>query len=367
MIQRVKFVPPPTVPKNFFHVLRKRVDDYFQEGNLSPHANATMVIKTLSMFAIYLVPFFMILSLDLPLWTMWALTAIMGVGLAGIGLSVMHDANHGAYSSNKYINQILGFTLDLIGGSSTNWKVQHNILHHTYTNIPGLDEDIRERVIVRLSPEAKRYKIHWFQHYYAVFFYGFMTFTWVAYKDIMQYIQYAQTDMIKNKWFELFKLLMTKVLYYSYIFVLPLMVLDITWWQYLIGFVTMHYVAGMILAVIFQMAHVVEETSMPSPTEQGTIENLWAIHQLETTANFSNGNRILNWYAGGLNFQIEHHLFPKICHVHYTQISKIVKKTAEEYGLPYYQKKDLKEAMQSHLRLLKQLGRNTHAPAIHMH
>lgn len=366
MNQRVKFIPPKNDRAKFFQVLRKRVDDYFIENDISKHANATMVIKTFVMFAMYLGPLALILTNNFSPLQMWLLTMVMGFGLAGIGLSVMHDANHGAYSSNETVNKILGHALDFIGGNAMNWKVQHNILHHTYTNIPGLDEDIRERVLVRMSPESKLYKIHWFQHYYAVFFYGFMTFTWVTFKDVMQLREYTKTNMIKKPWVEIIKLIVSKIIYIFYIAVLPFMLTDITWWQWIIGFMTMHYIAGMILAVIFQMAHVVEETAMPTGST-GTIDNLWAIHQMETTANFSNNNKVLNWYAGGLNFQIEHHLFPRICHVHYKALSKIVKQTAKEYDVPYYEKKDLMDAMRSHLRLLKQLGRNENAPAIHAH
>lgn len=119
----------------------------------------------------------------------------------------------------------------------------------------------------------------------------------------------------------------------------------------------MHWVAGFTLAVIFQMAHVIEETEHhPFPHGTGTIDNQWAIHQLETTANFGTGNRFLNWYAGGLNFQVEHHLFPNICHIHYKAISKIVKETAQEYGVAYNEKPSLAAAVASHYRLLRKLG-----------
>ncbi|MCB0836727.1 MAG: acyl-CoA desaturase [Bacteroidetes bacterium] len=354
--KRVKFIPPNKPRVNFQMVLRKRVEAYFKENNISKYGDFRMIFKTIAMLSMYFVPYALIMTNSFSNGQMLLMTAIMGVGLAGIGLSVMHDANHGAYSDNKLVNTIMGFSLNIVGGCAMTWKVQHNVLHHSYTNIPGYDEDIRDRKVVRLSPDVRHRGIHRFQHIYALFLYGFPSLTWVIYKDIFQLIDYAKRGLIQNVKKEVFILVVSKLFYYAYIIVLPLMVLDVTFLQFLAGFLLMHYVAGMILTVIFQLAHVLEETVMPLPTENDTIENQWAIHQMETTANFATHNRLLNWYAGGLNFQVEHHLFPQVCHIHYPAISKIVRETAEEHGVPYYNNKTFWKALGSHLRFLKRLG-----------
>ena len=151
-------------------------------------------------------------------------------------------------------------------------------------------------------------------------------------------------------------LIASKLFYISYIFVLPAVLLPLTGLQIFLGFVIMHYIGGFILAIIFQPAHVIDGTEYPMPDAEGKMENSWAVHQLLTTTNFANNNRVLNWYVGGLNFQVEHHLFPNICHVHYRKISPIVQRTAAEFGLPYKSEPTFIGAIIGHARLLKQLG-----------
>jgi linoleoyl-CoA desaturase len=346
---------------DFFSTLNQRVNEYFKSNNISRYANTEMKVKTVAMFSIYFVPYILMISgVVTGLWAMFALCLVMGVGIAGIGLSVMHDANHGGYSKKGWVNNMLGFSLNLVGGNAFNWKVQHNVLHHTYTNIHDVDEDISPRGILRMTPYGNWKVIHRFQHIYAWFFYGLLTLVWVLIKDFVRIIRYHNDGMLKkqkaNVVTEWVILLATKILYVGYIIVLPALVLDITWWQAVLGFVAMHYVAGFILAIIFQPAHVIDGTEYPLPDDEGKMENNWAIHQLLTTTNFANNNRILNWYVGGLNFQVEHHLFPNICHVHYRKISSIVKQTAHEFGLPYKSEPTFIGALASHARLLKQLG-----------
>ena len=313
------------------------------------------------MFAFYFIPYIILITgVVSNVWGMLLLCLAMGFGMAGIGLSVMHDANHGGYSNKSWVNNLLGFSLNMVGGNSFNWKVQHNVLHHTYTNIHDVDEDISPRGILRMTPHGNWKFIHRFQYIYAWFFYGLLTLVWVVLKDFVRIIRYQKDGMLKkqkanvlNEWLIL---ILTKLFYIGYIFVLPVLLLPVTWWQILIGFVAMHYVGGFILAIIFQPAHVIDGTEYPLPNEEGKMENSWAIHQLLTTTNFANKNRVLNWYVGGLNFQVEHHLFPNICHVHYRNISPIVQRTAKEFGLPYKSEPTFIGALIGHAKLLKQLG-----------
>lgn len=346
---------------DFFSTLNQRVNEYFKSNNISRYADAEMKIKTVAMFSIYLIPYaLMMTGVVTNLWLMFALAIVMGFGIAGIGLSIMHDANHGGYSNKSWVNNLLGFSLNMVGGNAFNWKVQHNVLHHTYTNIHDVDEDISPRGILRMSPHGDWKFFHRFQHFYAWFFYGLLTLVWVLVKDFVRLVRYHKDGMVKkqkaNIVAEWVVLLASKAFYVFYIIVLPAIVLSLTWWQVILGFLVMHYVGGFILAIIFQPAHVIDGTEYPMPNEEGKMENSWAIHQLLTTTNFANNNRLLNWYVGGLNFQVEHHLFPNICHVHYRKISAIVKYTAEEYGLPYKSEPTFIGALVSHAKLLKQLG-----------
>jgi len=355
--------------KDFYSTLTLRVNEYFKSRNISKNGNSTMFIKTTFMFLLYFIPYgLMITGVVANIWGMFALCCVMGAAVGGIGLTIMHDANHGAYSNKTWINNLLGLSLNVVGGNAFNWKVQHNVLHHTYTNIHDVDEDISPRGVLRLSPHGEWKVFHQFQHLYAWFFYGLMTLVWVLVKDYVRIQKYQKEGLLKKQKASFGRewavLLTSKIAYALYMFVIPAIVLPVAWWQLLIGFVVMHYIAGFILAIIFQPAHVTDETEYPMPDENGKMDNSWAIHQLYTTTNFANNSRIFSWCVGGLNYQVEHHLFPNICHVHYRDISKIVKATAEEFGLPYKSHPTFLEALRGHARMLKQLGARPVPPAV---
>jgi linoleoyl-CoA desaturase len=344
----------------FFQELRKRVNNYFKENNITRYADLSMKVKTIVMMTLYFAPYALMLSgVVTGFWGVLGMWIIMSLGMSGLGLSVMHDANHGAYSTNKHVNRFLGGIISLLGGYSYNWKIQHNVLHHSYTNVEGHDEDI-QLALMRLSPSQKRHKIFALQVFYAPLLYSLMTIYWLLGKDYKQIINYHKKDMLRTQNLTLSKAIThitaNKVLYFAAMIALPLWLVDLPWWQILIGFGVMHLISGVILAFIFQSAHVIHETTFSKPDENGSLINSWAIQQLKSTANFANGSRWFSWYIGGLNYQIEHHLFPNICHVHYRKISKIVKETAQEFGLPYYHHKTFLDAIKSHLSIVHALG-----------
>lgn len=346
--------------KQFFSILRTRVNQYFKDNNIQKTANFQVYLKTTLMLGLYLVP--LVLMYAGVISGIWAILGyvIMGLGTAGIGLCVMHDANHGSYSSNKSINNLMSLAMNLIGGSSFTWKIQHNILHHSFTNIYHLDEDIDDKPFLRLSPFGKKKSYHKFQHIYALFIYGLATGSWILYKDFKQLRLYNSTGLTKEHGFNPVKesiiLIGTKIAYVTIVLFLPMFFVA-NWYIILIGFVLLHLVAGFWITTVFQLAHVVEGPEHHELIEEDDqMENTWAKHQLSTTANFATKNKFLTYIVGGLNFQIEHHLFPNVSHIHYPKISKIVKKTAEEFDLSYHEFKTMGSALASHLRMLKQIG-----------
>jgi linoleoyl-CoA desaturase len=354
----IRFVD--SAKSNFFSVLRSRVDEYFKKENISKHGNATMFLKTIALALCYLGSFVIIIAVPLPSILYYTLWAIMGFGLAGIGMSVMHDANHGSYSNNHKINVLLGYSINLIGGSVYNWKLQHNVRHHAYTNVSSYDDDINDKLIIRLSPHTRVKWFHRFQHYYSFLFYGMLTIYWTFIKDFYQFFEYIVKGVNKSSFFEnviiLTRIILAKLFYIFVFIAAPIYFLHIPMELFFKGYLLMHFIAGFVLTITFQLAHTVEQTTHPLPNEKGVIDNNWAIHQLNTTVNFSPKNKFLTWYMGGLNFQVEHHLFPNICHVHYPALSKIVKQTADEYGVPYLQNSTLYGAVVSHIHLLRDLG-----------
>jgi len=346
----------------FHKALKSRVDEYFSSKKISKNANTKMVIKTIAMISFYVLPYLALMIFDLQGVWFYASWLMMGVGMAGIGLSIMHDANHEAYSKNKKVNTALGYLVNFLGGHATNWKIQHNVLHHTYTNIDGLDEDINPGKIMRFSPGAPKHKVHRYQHYYAWFFYSLMTIAWTITKDFRQLIRYNKSGLIKAQKTsfakELVIIIISKSIYYSLFVVLPILILSASWWMVVVGMVIKHLTAGLILSTIFQPAHVMETSEYNQPEgEANLVPHNWAVHQLYNTTNFAPNNKILSWFAGGLNFQIEHHLFPNICHIHYSELSPIVEKTAKEFDLPYNVEPTFRSALINHAKMLKLLGR----------
>jgi linoleoyl-CoA desaturase len=355
----VKF--PKNTGIDFGQTLKARVAEYFKENNISTYANSYMVIKSIFMGLLYFVPFTLImLNVFSNPWVVYSLWIVMGLGIAGIGLSIMHDASHGSYSKNPTINLILRYSMNMVGGSSFNWKIQHNMLHHSYTNVEGLDDDIAPGFILRFSPHAKHYKIHHYQHIYAWFFYGLSTISWITSKDFVQLFKFKR-DGLLQKYKNFYKLVLEvfvwKLIYFAYTLVLPLLILPFSAGFIIFCFLSMHFVAGFMLTIIFQPAHVMPTSEYPLPDEEGSLENNWLIHQMLTTANFCPTSRLFSWYVGGLNFQIEHHLFPNICHIHYKKIAPLVKQTAEEFGIPYYSQKTFAKAIWEHTKMLRILGK----------
>jgi len=339
--------------------LKKRVNEYFEQKGKKRTGDYRVAIKALVMFSLYFAPYILIVSLDLSLWQYILCSAIMGVGIAGIGLAIMHDANHGSLSSKKWINNLFGYSLNLIGGNALSWRIQHNVLHHSFTNIKGLDEDLEAGNIMRFTPHEPWKKRHRLQHIYAWALYSLMTFSWVLVKDFKRIRKYRDLGLLKGQDVTyrgaLFMLVVSKVVYLAYMIAVPLL-LGYHWGLVLAGFMLMHVIGGLLLAMIFQPAHIMENHDFveESPSQ---LEECYESHQLNTTTNFAGRNAVLTWFCGGLNFQIEHHIFPGISHVHYPEISKIVRKTAEEYGLPYRSIPTFTGALAMHQRTMKRLSR----------
>jgi linoleoyl-CoA desaturase len=248
----------------FFRTLNSRVNNYFKENNIKKTGNWKLHLKTLVMFSIFLVPYFFLLTMDMPFWVYLLLNIVIGIGMAGVGMNVMHDGNHGSYSSKSWLNKFMGGSIYILAGNVYNWQVQHNVLHHTYTNIHGHDEDLEAGRIMRFTQQAEWRRFHKFQHYYSVFLYGLLTFNWAITTDFLQMKRYLKRKLsygeAKSSKFLWTTLIITKVIYFSIWLVIP-MILGITWWKVLLGFLLMHYTAGVILSVVFQLAHVVEDIS----------------------------------------------------------------------------------------------------------
>ena len=346
-------------PRNagFMSALRARVDGYFTETGKNRRDHPRMYLKTLTIFAWIVASYVGLVFFAANWWQAVLLALSIGLAMSAVGFNIQHDGSHGAYSHSSKVNKLMAITLDCLGGSSYIWKWKHNVIHHSFTNITGHDDDIELGGLGRLSPEQPHSRFHRLQHWYLWFLYGFVAIKWQLYDDFKNIAdgKIGSYSIPRPKGWDLAIFIGGKILFCTLAFVIPMMFHE---WYLVLGVYAMtSFVLGVVLAVVFQLAHCVEEVQFPMPDgETGQIENEWAIHQVITTVDFARGSKLVSWYTGGLNFQIEHHLFPRIAHTHYPALSKIVEQTCQEFEVPYAAHETFSGAVASHYRWLKKMG-----------
>lgn len=342
----------------FFKAIKEKVDHYFSTHNINPAGNRRLYIKGISQIFSAIILYVVLVFFTPVTWVSVILCGLLGINLAIIGFNVMHEGGHQSFSRRNWVNQVSAYSLNLLGGNSSFWKIKHNVNHHTYTNIEGMDSDIDVLPFMRLHDDQPRYWFHRFQHIYWVLLYGISYLVWIFYDDFHKYFTgKIAVHMEARKWKvnEHFVFWFTKVMYIGAYVLLPIFVVG--FWKALAGFIIITFVTGLFISIVFQLAHVVQGTQFPVP-DQGSrkIRHEWAIHQVTTTANFATNSKVLYWLLGGLNYQIEHHLFPRISHIHYPQVSRFVKEVCKEYDIVYLEYSSMLKAFYSHLVHLRRLG-----------
>ncbi len=345
--------------KGTFHLeLKNRISAYFQEVGKSSTGNYKLFIKAILMVISFIAVYVHLVFFTPPTLLALAECLLLGALTAFIGFNVMHDGAHGSFSKYTWVNKLAGSSINFLGANVFMWSTKHNVVHHSFTNINEVDDDIDARPFLRLCDSQKRYGIHKYQHIYAIAAYSLLYLYWVFFTDYEKYFtkKVGNMPMAKMKLTDHVSFWGFKALHLVLFLAIP--IYFIGFWPWLIGFVIYGMFAGIVLSVVFQLAHTVEDTQFPLPDEAtNRIEDEWAIHQLKTTANFATNNKVISWFLGGLNFQIEHHLFPKVSHVHYPEISKIIKQVCQEYNIPYIEYPKMRVAFASHISHLKNLGR----------
>jgi linoleoyl-CoA desaturase len=340
----------------FYQSLKKSVDQYFISSGLRRTGNIKLYAKAFILFPLAFAIYFFLLTGTYNPWLGAGLSVLLGFTLVSIAFNVMHDACHGSYSSKKWVNELLSLTMNALGSNAFIWKIKHNILHHTYTNVDGLDDDIAKSPVLRHCETQKWVPAHRYQHIYMFVVYSLSTILWLLLTDMMKYFsrKIVVTEMkISVKEHIIFWV--SKLLYIFFYAVIPIMMVGFGPW--IVGYLLMNFTMGLTIAVVFQLAHVVEKTTFEVATEgHKVIGEEWAVHEIKTTANFAPDNKFINWYVGGLNYQVEHHLFPRVSHIHYPAISKIVKEECEKFNLPYNVYPKMTTAISSHVKVMKRLG-----------
>jgi linoleoyl-CoA desaturase len=343
----------------FYTDLKERVQRYFEETGTNVHGGNRLLVKAAVLLGSFFLLYFLLAFDRLP--APWNLLACIPFAFvtAGIGFNIMHDGSHGSLSSHPVVNRFAALTLNMLGASSFMWNIKHNVIHHTFTNVEDHDDDILNQPFFRMSPSQPRRGIHRYQHWYWPLGYGLMYVAWIFFLDVRKYFskQIASKEEIRIPLSAHLGFWLTKVVYTLCFIVVPLQFYTVG--EFLLGYFTYTFTTGIVISVIFQLAHTVEETTFVQPAaESNSLKNDWASHQVMTTANFATRNPIITWFVGGLNFQVEHHLFPRISHIHYPALSRIVEDTCNKHGLTYLVQPTLSGAITSHVRFLARLARD---------
>jgi linoleoyl-CoA desaturase len=352
---------PKFHPINEFHrVLRQRVDQFFIDSGRKQRHCPGMYLKTALVLCWFVGSYLALLLLGGPWWLNVPLAVSLGLSMAGVGFNIQHDGSHGAYSEYPWLNKLMAMTLDLLGGSSYIWARKHNSIHHSYANIAGHDDDIDIGFFGRLSPHQKRLRFHRFQHWYLWPLYGCLPIKWQIYDDFRDMFngQIGSQQFSRAQGWDLITFIGGKVIFFTLALGIPLCLYPplavFSLW------ILTSFVQGVVLSIVFQLGHCVEEAAFHQPNpDTGRMDAPWAVHQVETTVDFARSYRLLSWYIGGLNFQIEHHLFPRICHLHYPALAPLVESTCREFGLRYQAHETLFSGIASHFRWLRRMGKPT--------
>ncbi|MEO6613593.1 MAG: acyl-CoA desaturase [Chitinophagaceae bacterium] len=360
-MEKIRFQPEPR--NGFYNTLKHRVHAYFRENKISRYANPGAIIKALLFFGLYMAAYIMIMRGHLPLWTFLLSWFLMGTFIMFAAMSIVHDAAHGAFSSKKWVNQFLLRFANLVGGDGYMYKYKHTISHHPYTNIPGIDIDLEQSNVVRVTPYTKSNSGHRYQDWYMKILYPFYIFYWVLLRDF-KYYRLEKIGPVKAHHAPIHWtiLVVSKLFYIFYMLVLPALVLANPFWQILLGFTLMQIGSGVVAIFALLSNHVVEDSLFVLPDEDGLINCSWGEHQLRTTDDFSPDSPVISYFFSGLNHHVAHHLFPNYCHIHYPAITKLVRQTAMEFGLRY-RYNSITGGLMSHFKLLKKLSNPKIAPA----
>lgn len=335
--------------------LTTSVNTYFERHGISKHANDALVRKAIIVLSAFVLTYVGLLNSD-GAWNI-AWWVAHGLASALVGFNVMHDGAHSSLSSSPRINALAAATFNIIGSNRYYWNQKHNRNHHSFTNVKDVDEDIDTFGLMRLSPHQPRYAWHRFQHVYAWMLYPLTSLFWFFVLDFKAYASHKIGNLdftAPMTWKDHLEFWGFKLLYWALYLALPISLLgvDTALW----GFLLMHFVMGFLFAVVFQLAHVVDLAEFIQPNEEQQLDSEWAIHQLDTTVDFATDSAFVSWCLGGLNFQVEHHLFPRISHIHYPTLHRLIREHCEHAGHPVRSYPTSWQAIQGHYRHLRTLG-----------
>lgn len=358
--------PTPVLPRfgprleTFHQELRRRVRGTVGSGPDAEAGGARIARKAAVLLGAYFALYLHLVFGTAPAVIALAECALFGIVTAAIGFNVMHDGGHGSFSASARANRLAGLSLNLLGGNIDLWRAKHNQIHHTYTNVDDWDDDIDLRPYMRITRTQRLQPWHRYQHLYCWVLYCSLYFLWVTLFDLQKHLRrrIGLVRLPRPTTRQRLSFWGWKAVNFGMLVALPVAVHGVAAWA--AGFLLYGAVTGLLISVVFQLAHAVEGTDFVSACAAGRArlsETDWLSHQVRTTANFAVRNPWVTWYCGGLNFQIEHHLLPRVSHVHYPKLHPVVRGVCRAHDLPYREFPTVGAALRAHYRHLRAMGR----------
>jgi linoleoyl-CoA desaturase len=341
----------------FQNTLHQRVDEYLAATGRRKRDCWQMYVKTMAIFTCFALTYALLVFWAQTWWQGMPLAVLLGLLTAGIGFNIQHDGGHRSYSDRAWVNQLMAWSLDMIGGSSYRWRWKHTVIHHMFVNITGYDEDVDLGLLARVTPHQPHRWHHRWQHLYVWPIYGFLAMKMQLVDDFRFLIsgRLGVHRVPRPTRGPLVTFIIGRVIFFAWAFAVPMLFHPV--WVVLFYYAVGSLVLGTVLALVFLTPHLVELADFPLPDEKlGRMPTPWAVHQARVTVDFGRGSRFVTWLLGGLNYHKEHHLFPLICHINYPAISKIVEQTSQEFGVPYHAHRSFLTGIAAHYRWLRQMG-----------
>jgi len=344
---------PESKSSNFQKILKENVNTYLINGHHKTRDLPSFYFKITVVLLWISLSYYGLVFTRGEIFYKLLLSLSLALAVPAVLFNMTHDANHFSISKHKLINTIFCFSADLIGVSSTIWRIFHN-RHHRNPNVFGLDFDLDQGYLLRFSPYQEKHWFHAYQVFYSWFLFPFILIRRNFIKDFSCLTKILREEKGVITKIDLCTIFIGKLTFFSLAFILPSFYYSIP--VVLLFYFLIYSVAGIIISVTFILTHINDKVVFSSASNV-TKSNSDFIDQIATSVDFSRNNPVLRWYLGGLNFQTEHHLFPHICHIHYPAISKIVEKTCTQFNIQYKSNNTLYEAVTSYCRWLNYLGK----------
>jgi len=345
----------------FFRSLNKEVGEMIERNGLLKKAKKVLYIKTIFFLLLFGGMYSSLYLIDHSSFSSLAFNYVL-IGLAGILLAfnVSHDACHGSFSKNKRVNYwMYHLTFNLQGTNAYLWQLRHNASHHVFPNVDGCDADIDDNPFLRLSPQHPLKNYQRYQHIYAIFVYCIYSLHWFLIKDLFYLFRkkVANLQQKKHSAKEFVLLFFWKIVYIVLLVIIPIMYgYDLG--NVLMAFTIMHVCLSLFFIHVLIATHLCMETQFPQTDENGNLPGDYYTHQLVTSLDYAPTNKIYNFFLGGFNSHAAHHLYPKLPHTTYPEISALIEKKAKEFNVPY-NKLSIVDAIRSHYQFLKVMGNSS--------